>query len=60
MQTLNSSTIRSPLAALDLVLSSVDAVRNLRALYLLLATFASAGLLTAMAESALAQTASAR
>ena len=54
MQTLNSSTPRSPLAALDLVLSSVDAVRNLRALYLLLATFATAGLLTAMAEAALA------
>jgi hypothetical protein len=45
---------RSPLDALNLVLSSVDAVRNLRALYLLLATFATSGLLTAMAESALA------
>jgi hypothetical protein len=42
------------LHALNLVLGSVEAVRNLRALYLLLATFASAGLLVAMAESALA------
>lgn len=44
---------RSPLDALNLVLSSVDAVRNLRALYLLLATFATAGLLAAMAENAM-------
>jgi hypothetical protein len=44
---------RSPLDALNLVLSSVDAVRNLRALYVLLATFATAGLLTAMAENSL-------
>jgi hypothetical protein len=46
---------RSPLDALNIVLSSVDAVRNLRALYVLLMTFSVAGLLTAMAESALAQ-----
>lgn len=46
---------RSPLDALNIVLSSVDAVRNLRALYVLLMTFAIAGLLTAMAESSLAQ-----
>src|SRR2546423_3349075 len=45
---------RSPLDALNLVLGSVDALRNLRALYMLLATFASAGLLAAMAEAALA------
>jgi len=45
---------RSPLDALNLVLGSVEALRNLRALYMLLATFASAGLLAAMAESALA------
>lgn len=46
---------RSPLDALNIVLSSVDAVRNLRALYVLLMTFAIAGLLTAIAESSLAQ-----
>ncbi|RQP24368.1 hypothetical protein [Piscinibacter terrae] len=46
---------RSPLDALNIVLSSVDAVRNLRALYVLLLTFSVAGLLTAMAENALAQ-----
>jgi hypothetical protein len=46
---------RSPLDALNLVLGSVDAVRNLRAWYVLLATFAMAGLLTAMAETSLAQ-----
>jgi hypothetical protein len=44
---------RHPLDALSLVLGSVEAVRNLRALYVLLTTFASAGLLTAMAESSL-------
>jgi hypothetical protein len=44
---------RSPLEALNLVLGSVDAVRNLRALYVLLTTFASAGLLTAIAERAI-------
>ncbi|HEY0858454.1 MAG TPA: hypothetical protein VGE16_15425 [Albitalea sp.] len=46
---------RSPLDALNLVLGSVDAVRNLRALYVLLATFAATGLLMAMAENSLAQ-----
>jgi hypothetical protein len=46
---------RSPLDALNIVLSSVDAVRNLRALYVLLLTFSVAGLLTAMAEGALAR-----
>jgi hypothetical protein len=45
---------RSLLDALNLVLGSVDALRNLRALYMLLATFSSAGLLAAMAERALA------
>ncbi|WP_280153421.1 hypothetical protein [Piscinibacter sp. XHJ-5] len=44
---------RSPLEALSLVLGSVDAVRNGRALYLLLFTFALAGLLTAMAQASL-------
>jgi hypothetical protein len=44
---------RNPLDALSLVLGSVEAVRNVRALYVLLATFASAGLLTAMAEASL-------
>jgi hypothetical protein len=44
---------RNPLDALSLVLGSVEAVRNLRALYVLLTTFASAGLLTAMAEASL-------
>lgn len=48
---------RSPLDALNLVLGSVDAVRNLHALYVLLATFATTGLLMAMAESSLAQAA---
>jgi len=43
----------SPLQALDRVLASVEAVRNGRALFLLLTTFASAGLLLAMAESSL-------
>ena len=46
---------RSPLDALGKVLGSVDAVRNLRALCVLLATFAIAGLLTAMAENSLAR-----
>ncbi|HEY2928642.1 hypothetical protein [Piscinibacter sp.] len=46
---------RSPLEALSLVLGSIDAVRNLRALYMLLLSFALAGLLTAMAETSLAQ-----
>jgi hypothetical protein len=43
----------SPLHALDRVLASVEALRNGRALFLLLLTFAVAGLLLAMAESAL-------
>lgn len=46
---------RDPLSALSLVLRSVDAVRNTRALFVLLATFAGAGLLLAMAESTLAR-----
>ena len=46
---------RDPLSALNLVLRSVDAVRNTRALFVLLGTFAVAGLLVAMAESALAR-----
>lgn len=41
-----------PLDALNRVLASVDAVRNGSAVYALLATFAAAGLLLAMAESA--------
>lgn len=41
--------------ALSRVLSSVDAVRNTRALYVLLGTFASAGLLVAMAEASSAR-----
>ncbi len=41
-----------PLDALNRVLASVDAVRNGGAVYALLATFAAAGLLLAMAESA--------
>ncbi|HWH82275.1 MAG TPA: hypothetical protein VNU71_08560 [Burkholderiaceae bacterium] len=44
---------RDPLSALSQVLRSVDAVRNLRALYVLLATFSVAGLLLAMAETSL-------
>ena len=43
------------MSALSLVLRSVDAVRNTRALFVLLATFAAAGLLLAMAESTLAR-----
>lgn len=43
----------SLLTALSRVLASVDALRNLRALYALLAGFCSAGLLLAMAQSAL-------
>ncbi len=46
---------RLSLDALGAVLASVDAVRNLRALYVLLATFAGSGLLMAMARSALAR-----
>ena len=43
----------SLLPALSRVLASVDALRNLRALYALLASFCIAGLLVAMAQSAL-------
>jgi hypothetical protein len=49
------NSTRTPLQALNLVLGSVEAVRNLRALYMLLATFASAGLLLSMAEASLAR-----
>jgi hypothetical protein len=45
---------RDPLIALSMVLRSVDAARNTRALGVLLGTFASAGLLVAMAERSLA------
>ena len=48
----------APLDALDTLgrlLASIDAVRNLRALALLLGTFAAAGLLLAMTEAALAR-----
>jgi hypothetical protein len=46
---------RDPSSALSLVLRSVDALRNARALYVLLATFAAAGILVAMAEASLAR-----
>lgn len=45
----------SLLPALDRVLASIDAPRNLRALYALLTAFCVAGLLMAMARSALAR-----
>ena len=45
----------TPMDALNQVLGSLDALRNLRAMALLLGTFAAAGLLLAMAESALAR-----
>jgi hypothetical protein len=45
----------SPLDALSLVLRSVDAWRNGRALMVLLGTFASAGLLLSMAETSLSR-----
>lgn len=45
----------SPLSALARVLSSIDAPRNLRALYALLAAFCVAGLLLAMAQSSIAR-----
>jgi hypothetical protein len=48
-----------PLEALNRILGSVESVRNGRAVYALLATFASAGLLLALAESALARGATA-
>ena len=41
---------RNPLDALSLVLGSVEAVRNLRALYVLLTTFASAGSLATVTK----------
>jgi hypothetical protein len=44
---------RTPLEGLNLVLGSIEAVRNVRALYVLLTTFALAGLLTAWAQAAL-------
>jgi hypothetical protein len=47
-----ASLTHRPLDALNRVLASVDAVRNGGAVYALLATFAAAGLLLAMAESA--------
>lgn len=43
----------SPLDVLNRILGSVDAVRNGRALYLLLCAFAASGLLLAMADAAL-------
>ena len=46
---------QAPWSGLSLVLGSIDAVRNGRALAVLLATFAGAGLLLAMAESSLAR-----
>ncbi len=46
---------RDPSSALSQVLRSVDALRNTRALFVLLGTFASAGLLVAMAEASLAR-----
>jgi hypothetical protein len=46
---------RDPLSALSLVLRSVDALRNARALFVLLGTFAIAGILVAMAEASLAR-----
>lgn len=49
------TTALRPLDALDRVLASVESVRNGGAVYALLATFAAAGLLLAMAESALAR-----
>jgi hypothetical protein len=49
------ATPASPIDALGRVLASVEAVRNGRALYLLLLAFACAGLLLAMGEAALAR-----
>ena len=49
------SSPRTPLRSLNEVLGSIEAVRNGRALYVLLATFSVAGLLLAMAETALAR-----
>jgi hypothetical protein len=44
---------KNPLDGLALVLGSVEAVRNVRALYVLLTTFAFAGLLATLAQGAL-------
>jgi hypothetical protein len=49
----DSTARRSTSNALSLALRSVDAVRNMRALVVLLGTFASAGLLLSMAEASL-------
>src|SRR5207249_11846 len=46
---------RTPLRSLGDVLASIEAVRNGRALYVLLGTFSIAGLLLAMAEASLAR-----
>jgi hypothetical protein len=46
---------RDLLRALSLVLGSIDAVRNTRALFMLLSTFAGAGLLVATAEASFAR-----
>src|SRR5438105_388922 len=50
-----TSMTNSLLVPLARLLASVDATRNLRALYALLAGFCAAGLLLAMAQSALAR-----
>jgi hypothetical protein len=52
-----SSAADHPLEALDRVLASFQSVRNGRALFVLLAAFSCAGLLLAMAESAIARSA---
>ena len=55
---LDPAPTAAPLDALDTlgrILAGVDAVRNLRALAMLLGTFAAGGLLLAMAETALAR-----
>ncbi len=49
----DQSANSSPLDALSLALRSIDALRNGRALMVLLGTFASAGLLLSMAETSL-------
>ena len=48
---------RDPLDGLSLVLRSIDAIRNTSALFVLLGTFAIAGLLVAMAEVSYARAA---
>ena len=50
----NTGAREGPLRALGAVLGSVDSARNLRALYLLLLTFALAGLLLSGTQRALA------